>query len=82
MSNSGFVVSGEQGPRLFQLHAVKGALKLEKLGMRHSKVGSVRKAWALHFGMKANSKIDDVIARVEQEIEKIKAEGNFTVEKI
>jgi len=81
MSN-GFVVTGENGPRLFQLHAVKGALKLEKIGLRHSKVRSVRKAWALHFGMKANTKIDDVIARVEEEIKAIENEGNFKVESI
>lgn len=66
------------GISLFQLITVKSALKLEKLGMKHSR-GSVRKMWALHFGLKASAKIDEVIARVEQEIETIKAKGDLGI---
>lgn len=57
--------------RVYQLIAVKSALKLEKLGMRHSKLGSIRKPWALKLGLKANAKIDDVIAAVEKRLEEV-----------
>ena len=80
MSNEGFMVTGEEGANLFQLHAVRGALKLEKLGMRHSKVGSIRKGWALRLGLKANAKYDEVIAAINQRIKEIEDRGNFKVE--
>lgn len=83
MSNGGFIVTGKDGSGpmgLFQMHAVRSALRLEKLGMRHSKVGSIRKGWAIKLGLKPNAKIDEVIEAVDKRIEEIKATGDFKVE--
>lgn len=55
-------------PQAFQLSAAKGAIKLEKLGMRHSSGKSARKAWAKHFGMPANSTHEQVIERIQEEL--------------
>ena len=66
--------------RLFQLISVKHAIKLEKLGMRHSRFRcGVRGLWAKHYGMPPRSKADAVLARVQVEIDflkdKIEREG-------
>ena len=56
---------------IFQLLAVKGALKLEKLGMK-SRGGSIRKGWALRLGLKPGAKHDEVIAEIERRVEAAK----------
>lgn len=68
MSNEAVMVNTPAGIQMFQLLAVRGALRLEKLGMKHSR-GSVRKMWAVHLGMKPTTKIDIVIAKVEEMIQ-------------
>lgn len=68
--NEAIMVTGKEQIRAVQLLAVRGALSLERMGMKHSR-GSVRKGWALHYSMKPNAKIDDVILRVEAEINEI-----------
>ena len=59
--------------RLVQLISVKHAIKLEKLGMRHSRFRcGVRGLWAKHYGMPPRSKADAVLARVQAEIDFLK----------
>jgi hypothetical protein len=47
----------------FQLCAVRGALKLEALGMK-SRGGSIRKGWAIRLGLKPSTKHADLIAHI------------------
>jgi hypothetical protein len=49
----------------FQLCAVKGALKLEALGMK-SRGGSIRKGWAVRLGLKPSTKHADLIKHIEE----------------
>ena len=59
--------------RLVQLVSVKHAIKLEKLGLRHSKFRcGVRGLWAKHYGMPPRSKADAVLAKVQAEIDFLK----------
>lgn len=51
------------GPQWAQARAAIGAIKLEKLGMKHSR-GSVRKHWAVKLGLKPTAKADAVIAAI------------------
>lgn len=53
---------------VYQLLAVKHAIKLEAIGMKHSR-GSVRKHWAVELGLKPNAKHADVVARIDSIIE-------------
>lgn len=71
MSN-GMVFTGE-GVTLYQLSAARSAIKLEKIGMKHSSGRSVRKHWALQLGLKANAKADEVIETLTKKIDGIKA---------
>ena len=85
MSDNGFIVTGKDGSGpmgLFQMMAVRSALRLEKLGMSHSKLGKIRKPWAIKMGLKPNVKIDEVIAKIDERIEWIKANGEFKVEQL
>lgn len=81
MSN-GFIVTGKDGSGpmgLFQLMAVRGALRMEKLGMKHSKLGKIRKPWAIKLGLKANASYDEVIAEIERRLADIKENGEYEV---
>ena len=49
----------------FQLATVKGALKLESKGMRHSRLGTIRKGWAIRLGLKPSTKYPELIAHIE-----------------
>lgn len=49
--------------RRAQLCAVRGALKLEALGMK-SRGGSIRKGWAIRLGLKPSTKHADLIAHI------------------
>lgn len=75
------VIDRPNGITLFQLNAVRLAIKLEKLKFKHSG-GSVRKRWALHFGLKSNAKHDVVIARIEEECAKIEAKGDLGIREV
>lgn len=80
--SGGFIVTGKDGSGpggLFQMHAVRSALRLEKLGMK-SRGGSIRKGWAIKLGLKPNAKIDEVIAAIDKRLEEIKAHGDYKVE--
>ena len=56
---------------IFQLLAVKGALKLEMAGLK-SRGGSIRKGWALRLGLKPSAKHAEVIAEIERRVEAAK----------
>lgn len=51
-----------------QLCALKGAVKLEKVGMRHSSGRSARKHAAKLMKLKPRASYDDVIAALEKRI--------------
>jgi hypothetical protein len=54
--------------RYMRLASVIAAIRLESKGLKHSK-GSVRKRWALHLGMGARAKHQDVIDRLRAEMD-------------
>lgn len=64
---------------IFQLLAVKGALKLEKAGLK-SRGGSIRKGWALRLGLKPTAKHDEVIAEINRRVEAAKNPTTTTTE--
>jgi hypothetical protein len=65
------IINTPEGIRYFQMAAAKGAIRLEKLGMRHSKIGSVKALWARHLGMSPRVKHDVVIAKLEQMMQEL-----------
>ena len=63
--------------RLAQLCSARAAIKLEKLGLRHSRIRcGVRGLWAKHYRMPLRSKHDAVIARITQEIKELEEKLN------
>lgn len=66
-------VETAQGIDLFRLCAIRGALKLEKLGMKHSRLGKIRKPVAIQMGLKPNADYDTVIKAVQDRIDQLKA---------
>lgn len=73
-NNNGHIAEGAEAVSMFQLIAVKSAIKLEMLGMTHSG-GSVRKRWAIHLGLKPTTKGDAVIAVIQAKIDEAHAKG-------
>jgi hypothetical protein len=59
----------------FQLLQWKAAIKLEKLGMKHSSGRSVRKHAAIALGMPPFCKCDEVLAKIQERINEIQAGG-------
>lgn len=57
-------------PAIARLIALKGAVRLEATGMKHSSGRSMRKVACAELGMKANARHDDVIGALAKEIEK------------
>lgn len=53
MKGGGLVITGPESISLFRLLSLKGALKLEMLGMTHSR-GSVYALVKAEFGLKGN----------------------------
>ena len=64
---------------IFQLLAVKGALKLEMTGLK-SRGGSIRKGWALRLGLKPSAKRAEVIAEIERRVQAAKNPTTTTTE--
>lgn len=54
-----------------RLAALKGAVKLEGLGMKHSSGRSMRRQAASELGLKANATTDDVIGVLNREMERL-----------
>jgi hypothetical protein len=75
---SGVIATGPVGTKIFQLLAVKGALRLESLGMKHSKIRSLRKVWALEMGLKANAKYPEILAKIEEKLTELKNDPRGT----
>ncbi len=67
------VIDTPDGIRYAQLATLKGAVKLEALGMKHSSGVSMRKQAARLLGMKTTSKADDVIGALNREMERLVA---------
>lgn len=73
-ASGAITVTGED-IAIFQLLAVRGALKLEKAGLK-SRGGSIRKGWALRLGLKPGAKHDEVIAEINRRVEAAKPTVN------
>ena len=58
-------ISTPEGIAYTRLAALKGAVRLESLGMKHSSRRSIRKMAALEMGLKANAKHEEVIAALK-----------------
>ena len=63
LAGGGIICTGE-GVNVFQLLAIKGALKLERAGMKHSR-GSVRAKAKQLTGLKTND-YDRLIAGIDE----------------
>lgn len=60
-------ITGNQIPR-FQLAVWRGAIKLEKVGMKR-RGPSCKSIACQHFGMKKSSTHDEVLERIQQELD-------------
>jgi hypothetical protein len=60
--------------RAAQLLSARGAIKLEKLGMRHSRLGQngLKRLWAKHYGLSPRAKHDEVLAKINEELNSLK----------
>ena len=58
-------ITTPEGIAYARLAALKGAARLESVGLRHSKIRSVRKMAALELGLKASAKCPEVLAAIE-----------------
>lgn len=63
-----------KGIELYQLAVARSAIKLEKVGLKHSSGRSARKMWAVELGLKPTAKADEVLAALDERIAKLKAE--------
>lgn len=79
---SGFIIDRPNGIQIFQLRAVIGAIRLESHGMRHSSGKSVKAMWARQLGMKRTAKHAEVIAKLEEKIKEIEAQGDLGIREI
>ncbi len=59
------IINTPEGIQFARLAALKGAVRLESIGLRHSKIRSVRKMAALEMGLKASAKCPEVLAAIE-----------------
>lgn len=75
---SGAIATGPVGTKIFQLLAVKGALRLESLGMKHSSGRSLRKVWALEMGLKSNAKFPEILVKIEEKLVELKNDPRGT----
>lgn len=68
------IINTPDGITFYRLAAQKGAIRLEKIGLRHSR-GSVRKVAALEYGLKPNAKHDEVIAEIQKRMDALMAKA-------
>lgn len=64
------VIEGEGQIAIARLMALKQAVRLESIGMRHSSGKSMRKVACLELGLVRNASYDSVIGALAKEIEK------------
>lgn len=69
------VIDTPEGIAYAQLAALKQAVRLESMGMKHSSGKSMRKVAAIKMGMRATAKADDVIGALNREMERLVAES-------
>lgn len=80
--SGGTIVTGKDGSGpmgIVQMLAVKGALRMEKIGMGRSR-GKIRKGWAIRFGLKPNASYDEIIAKIDERLAEIEQKGDYKVE--
>lgn len=74
LANGGSVtVATGAGIAAFRLLSIRGMLKLEKLGMKHSR-GAIRPKVAAELGLKPRDSYDTFLARIEECLVLVKAE--------
>jgi hypothetical protein len=61
---------------LWNLLQLRAAVKMEKVGMRHSSGRSARKRAAIWLGLKANTPHDQVIEAINTELNKVTHESS------
>jgi hypothetical protein len=71
--NSAIMIDTPAGISYARLAALKGAVRLESVGLRHSKIRSVRKMAALEMGLKASAKCPEVIAALQAKMDEMLA---------
>lgn len=79
MSNQTQVFDNPTSIRLFQLASARKAIKLESLGMRHSRLarlGGAKGLWAKHYGLSPRVKHQVVIDRITQEMSELEEKLN------
>ena len=73
------IITTPDGVEYASLAALKGAVKLESLGLRHSRIRNVRKMAAIRMGLKPNTKHAEVIeaikARMDELLAKVKEQN-------
>lgn len=82
--DNGFIADNPDSIEYFQLSAAKAAIKLESVGLKHSSGKCVRKMWALHFGLSARAKHDEVTSCIKQRMEFLLTakQGGVTAEQL
>lgn len=75
---SGVMIDRPNGIRVYQLLAVKSAIKLEIKGLKHSS-GSVKASWARHYGLSPRAKPEAVLAKIEEELKSLEEKGDLGI---
>jgi hypothetical protein len=61
--------------RFYRVASARAAVKLEKAGMRHSRIrGGLRKLWGEHYGLGSKPDYDALIQRMTEELMVLKQE--------
>jgi hypothetical protein len=74
MTDKAIILDTPHGITYFQLAAMKGAVKLEALGMKHSSGRSVRKHACQILGLKPSTKAAEVVKALEAKLAEMLAE--------
>lgn len=80
-SNSGFSITRPNGIAICQLLALKGAIRLESIGMKHSS-GALRPRWAAKLGLKPRDSHAKYIETIEARVKEIEAKGDLGITSI
>jgi hypothetical protein len=64
---------------LWNLMQLRAAIKMEKVGMRHSSGRSARKKAVIWLGLKANTPHDQVIEAINTELNRVTHEQSNTI---
>jgi hypothetical protein len=61
------------GITYYQLAAVKAALKLERVGLKHSSGRAIRPAWAKRLGLKSRDSYELYIETIDKKLSEMRA---------